>query len=464
MRKPVRYAAIVIGSGQAGGPLAKDLAAAGWKTALVERDHLGGTCVNVGCTPTKTMVASARVAYLARRAADYGVRTGRVTVDLAQVRRRKRDIVKKFGGVTPDQGRKRSHLHVLYGDARFTGPKTIAVTMSTGGVRHLTADKIFINTGARPSLPALPGLGDVDVLDSTSIMELDAVPEHLLVLGGGYIGVEFGQMFRRFGSRVTIVQRGKALLAREDPDVAEAVATILREDGIEVLLGAAVERVARARKAGVELDVRRKGRSRRLAGSHLLVATGRRPNTDGLNLEAAGVATDEHGFVVVDERLKTTARGVYALGDVNGGPAFTHVSYDDYRIIRTNLLERGRATTKGRLVPYVVFMDPELGRVGLSETEARACGIKVRVAKLPMHSVARALERDEPRGFIKVVVDAATDRILGCAVLGIEGGEIMSMLEIAIMGRVPAKVLREAIFAHPTIAESLNNVFDDSKD
>jgi pyruvate/2-oxoglutarate dehydrogenase complex dihydrolipoamide dehydrogenase (E3) component len=309
----------------------------------------------------------------------------------------------------------------------------------------------------------VPGLGDVDVLDSTSIMELDAVPEHLLVMGGGYVGVEFAQMFRRFGSRVTIVQKGKALLAREDPDVAEAVAAILREDGIEVLLGAAVERVARARKGGVELGVRQKGGSRRLAGSHLLVATGRRPNTDGLNLEAAGVATDEHGFVVVDERLKTTARGVYALGDVNGGPAFTHVSYDDYRIIRTNVLERGRATTKGRLVPYTVFMDPELGRVGLSETEARACGIKVRVAKLPMHSVARALERDEPRGFIKVVVDAATDRILGCAVLGIEGGEIMSMLEIAMMGRVPAKVLREAIFAHPTIAEALNNVFDDSK-
>jgi len=459
MRQPVHYAAIVIGSGQAGGPLAADLAAAGWKTALVERDRLGGTCVNVGCTPTKTLVASARVAYLVRRAADYGVSTGRVAVDMVRVRKRKRDIVRSFGGVTPDRGAKKAHLHVLYGEARFTGPKTIEVSMFGGGVRRLTADSIFINTGARPSRPALRGLADVEALDSTSIMELDSVPDHLLVLGGGYIGVEFGQMFRRFGSRVSIVQRADALLAREDPDVADAVVSILREDGVEVLLGAEARSVAPRGKGRIHLSVRQKGRSRRLAGTHLLVATGRQPNTDRLNLGAAGIATDEKGHVVVDERLETRVPGVYALGDVKGGPAFTHVSYDDYRIIRTNLLEGGSSTTKGRLVPYTVYMDPELGRVGLSEAEARERGLEVRIAKLGMDSVARALERDEPRGFIKIIVDRATDQILGCAVLGIEGGEIMSMIQIAMMGRVPSTVLREAIFAHPALAESLNNVF-----
>lgn len=460
MRQPEHYDAIVIGSGQAGGPLAADLANAGWKTALIERQRLGGTCINVGCTPSKTMVASARVAYLARRAADYGVRTGRVAVDMLKVRERKRKIVRRFGGVTPDKARRKAHRHVLYGEASFTAPKSIDVSMAQGGgIRRLTADTIFINTGARPSRTALPGLDDVAALDSTSIMELSALPEHLLVLGGGYIGVEFGHMFRRFGSRVTIIQRSEALLAREDRDVAEAVASVLRADGVNVLLGTEAHRVAQASRARIHLTVRRKKRSRRLTGSHLLVATGREPNTDRLNLAAAGIVADERGYIAVDERLQTSVPGVYALGDVKGGPAFTHISYDDYRIIRTNLLEGGSATTVGRLVPYTVYLDPELGRVGLSETEARARGLRVRVAKMGMDSVARALERDEPRGFIKVVVDAATDQILGCAVLGIEGGELMSMLEIAMLGKVRSTVLREAIFAHPALAEALNNVF-----
>ncbi len=460
MRQPLHFDAIVIGSGQAGGPLAADLARAGWKTALIERYRLGGTCINMGCTPSKTMVASARVAYLARRAPDYGVRTGRVAVDMVKVRERKRKIVQSFGGVTPDKARRKPHRYVFYGEASFTGPKSIEVSLAKrGGLRRLTADTIFINTGARPSRPELPGLERIEALDSTSIMELAALPEHLLVLGGGYIGVEFGHMFRRFGSKVTIIQRGEALLAREDPDVAEAVASVLRTDGVQVLLGTEAQRVSRANKTRVHLTVRQKRRSRKLAGSHLLLATGREPNTDRLNLRAAGIAADEKGYIIVDERLQTSVPGVYALGDVKGGPAFTHVSYDDYRIIRTNLLEGGNATIAGRLVPYTVYMDPELGRVGLSETEARARGLEVRVAKMGMDSVARARERDEPRGFIKVVVDATTDQILGCAVFGIEGGELMSMLEIAMLGRLPSSVLREAIFAHPALAEALNNVF-----
>ena len=458
-----RYDAIVIGSGQGGGPLAGALAGAGWRTALIERVHVGGTCINEGCTPTKTMVASARVAYLARRAADFGVDAGPVGVDMVRVRQRKRDIVQSFrsGGERRLTG---AGVDLLMGGAAFTGPGSVAVELRDGERRTLEAGTIVVNTGARPAEPPLEGLDRVPRLDSTSIMELDAVPERLLVLGGGYVGLEFGQMFRRFGAEVTIVQRGPALLAREDPDVAEAVLGIVREDGIEVLLDANATRVEPSGDGGARLEVEVGGAVRRLSGSHLLVAAGRRPNSDGLGLEEAGIATDGRGFVRVDERLRTNVPGVYAIGDVTGGPAFTHISYDDFRILRANLLEGGDATTRGRLVPYTVFIDPQLGRVGMSEAEARASGRPVRVARLPMSSVARALEVDEPRGFMKAVVDAESDQVLGCAVLGIEGGEIMAILQTAMMGRVPYPVLREAVFAHPTLAESLNNLFNAFED
>jgi pyruvate/2-oxoglutarate dehydrogenase complex dihydrolipoamide dehydrogenase (E3) component len=467
MAQPERFDAIVIGSGQAGGPLAVELARCGRRTALVERDRLGGTCVNRGCTPTKTMVASAKVAWLARRAGDYGVRVGNVAVDLRRVRERKRAIVKAFGGVEPERAKKRPRLTAIHGDAHFTGAHTIEVVGKSGRARALTADWIFVNTGLVPARPPIPGLEQLtalEALDSTSIMELAELPEHLVVLGGGYVGVEFAQMFRRFGSRVTIVQRGEALLGREDPDVADAIARVLRDEEIEILLGASVERVGRSarstRGARLHIAVQQKSRMRRISGSHLLVATGRVPETSSLRLEAAGIATDERGFVRVNPRLETSVPGVWALGDVNGGPAFTHISYDDYRIVCTNLLEGGDASTTGRFVPYTVYMDPELGRVGITETEARARKLDVRIARLPMDEVARALERDETRGFLKIVVDAATDRILGCAALGIEGGELMSMLQIAMLGKVTASTLRETIFAHPTLAEAWNNVFE----
>ena len=285
-------------------------------------------------------------------------------------------------------------------------------------------------------------------------MELDTVPEHLLVLGGGYVGVEFGQMFRRFGSRVTIVHSGVQVLGREDSDVAEQVTGILREDGIEVLLKAKAGRVAHT---GGEIRLTVDGRE--IAGSHLLIATGRTPNSDSLNLATAGVAMDKRGFIPVNGKLETNVAGIYALGDINGGPAFTHISYDDFRILRTNLIDRGNASTEGRLVPYTVYIDPQLGRVGLSEQEARAQKRNFRVARMPMSSVARALEVDETRGFMKAIVDADTDQILGAAVLGIEGGEIMSMLELAMMGKLPYTRLRDGVFAHPTLAESLNNLF-----
>ena len=453
------YDAIVIGSGQAGKPLAGALAGAGMKTALIEKELVGGTCINVGCTPTKTLVASARVAYLARRAADYGVHVGEVRVDPEEVRRRKQSVVERFRNGSQRRLEATNGLDLLFGEAAFDGPRALEVRLKTGEGLRLSADKIFINTGCHPATPAVEGIDRVPALDSSSIMELDVLPEHLLVLGGGYIGLEFGQMFRRFGSRVTIVQRGTHLLAREDPDVADEVAKILREDGVEILLDTQGQQVEKAGDRSIRLTVRTPGGDRTLIGSHFLSAAGRVPNSGRLNLASAEIRTDGAGFIETNERLETSAPGIYALGDVKGGPAFTHISYDDFRIIRTNLLEGGTATTKGRLVPYTVYIDPELGRVGLSETEARAQGRSIRVAGLPMAHVARAIEMSETRGFIKAVVDAETNQILGCAVLGVEGGELMSTLQVAMMGRLPYTAIKEGIFAHPTLAESLNNLF-----
>jgi len=459
MTARTHYDAIVIGSGQAGGPLSTALAQAGWRTAIIECVHVGGTCINEGCTPTKTMVASARVAYLARRAADYGVRTGPVTVDMTVVRKRKRDIVDSFRNGSQKRIESTEGVDLLMGEARFTGSKVLEVHLSNGETRQLSANAFFINAGARPSKPAINGLNSIPTLDSTSIMELDSVPAHLLILGGGYVGLEFGQMFRRFGSAVTIIQRGAHLLAREDDDVADEVARIMREDGIEVLLETTPLHVERTGEGTMQLVLKTPAGERALTGSHLLLAAGRTPNTDWLNLTATGIQTDKHGFIPVNEKLETDVPGIYALGDIKGGPAFTHISYDDFRIIRTNLIEKGNATIHDRLVPYTVFTDPQLGRIGLSESEAHAQGRNIRVAKMPMNYVARALEVDEARGFMKAIVDADTSQILGCAILGIEGGEIMSALEIAMMGKVPYTVLRDAVFAHPTLAESLNNLF-----
>jgi len=459
MAVTTRYDAIIIGAGQSGGPLSTTLAQAGWKTAIIERIHVGGTCINEGCTPTKTMVASARVAYLARRAPDYGVHSGPVTVDMVRVRQRKRDIVDSFRNSSQRSIESTEGVDLLMGEAHFTGPKELEVRLTNGETRQLTADTIFINAGDRPSRPSISGVDSVPTLDSTSIMELDVVPDHLLIIGGGYVGLEFGQMFRRFGSQVTVIQRGAYLLAREDPDVAGEVAKILREDGLEVLLETSPTRVEKAGDGKIQLTVKTPTGERILTGSHLLVAAGRTPNTDWLNLAATGVQVDKKGFIQVNEKLETNVPGIYALGDIKGGPAFTHISYDDFRIIRTNLLENGNATIRDRLVPYTVFIDPQLGRIGLSETEARSKGRNIKIAKMPMNYVARALEVDESRGFMKAIVDADTSQILGAAVLGIEGGEIMAMLEIAMMGKLPYTVLRDGIFAHPTLAESLNNLF-----
>ena len=448
---------IVIGAGQGGDPLARSFAKAGKSVALVERLELGGTCVNRGCTPTKTMAASARVAYLARRAADYGVGTGPVTVDMAKIRERKRDIVKDFREGTEKKIAEIDGLTLIYGEAKFTGPKTVAVAPNGGGgTRTLTAALMVINTGARATVPEIEGLDSVEYLDSTSIMEVGTVPEHLIVLGGSYIALEFGQMFRRFGSQVTILEKSKQLLGHEDPDVAEAMQKILVEDGLGIHTGVNAVRVEKSAEGGVVVTLED---GKTVTGSHLLVAVGRTPNSDGLGLDAAGVAVDDTGLITVSETLETSQPGVYVIGDIKGGPQFTHISYDDFRILEANLLKGGHRTTTDRQIPYTVFTDPQLGRVGMTETEAKKAGKSIKVATLPMAEAARALETDETRGLMKAVVDAGTGQILGAAILGTEGGETMAVLEVAMMGKLPYTALRDATLAHPTWAESLNNLF-----
>jgi len=463
MPPPQHYDAIVIGSGQGGTPLCQALANAGLRTTLIEKTHVGGTCINEGCTPTKTMVASGRVAYLARRGTDYGVHTGALRIAMERVRKRKREIVNLFRSGSERRIAQTKNLDLLYGEASFTGPKSIVVRTAKRGEHHFTADRYFLNAGCRPAIPNIAGLSDVPFLTSTSIMELAKVPPHLLVLGGGYVGLEFAQLFRRLGSKVSILQSAAQLLGHEDKDVAEAVAAILREDGLQIHLNSKVEKVSRSRNR-ITAKFRASGKSRKAEGTHLLVATGRVPNSDTLNLPAAAIATDDRGFIRVNEKLETSAKDIFALGDIKGGPAFTHISYDDFRILRANLLEKGSASTANRLVPYTVFIDPQLGRVGLTEAEARAQNRAIRVAKMPMNYVARALEVDESRGFLKAIVDANTNQILGAAVLGLEGGEIMAQLQIAMMGQLPYTTLRDAVFAHPTLAESLNNLFTKFQD
>lgn len=453
-----KFDVIIIGAGQAGNPLSSAFAEAGKQTALLEEKYVGGTCINYGCTPTKTMVASAEIAYLAHRSEAYGVHLQDVRVDMKQVRQRKEAVVTSFRGGS-EQRIVAAGVNLIYGKAMFTGNKTLEVVTPEGETIVLTAETIIINAGGRPSLPNIAGLREVPYLDSTSIMELEDVPEHLIVIGGGYIALEFGQMFRRFGSQVTILQHSGQLLGREDEDVATAMREILEEDGIEVYLNAKTTVVSQTGDQRIALQVTIPEGEITIKGSHLLAAAGRIPNTDGLGLDKTDVLVDERGFIQVNDRLETNVSGIYAAGDIKGGPAFTHIAYDDFRILKANILEAGNLTTKGRMVPYVLFTDPQLGRIGMSEAEARAAGLEIQVAKIPMSYVARAIETERTRGFMKAVVDVTSKQILGAAVLGMEGGEIMAMLQIAMMGKLPYTALRDAIFAHPTLAEALNTLF-----
>ncbi len=454
---------LIIGSGQAGNPLASAFAAAGRQVVLVERKHLGGTCVNVGCTPTKTMIASGRVAHLARRGDDYGVETGVIGIDMKHVRQRKRDIVEQWRSGSEKTLLGKDNPRVMFGEAAFNGPHEVRVALNDGGEEALSAETIIIDVGERPGKLDLPGADSVEVLDSTSVMELGEVPEHLMVIGGGYVGLEFAQLFRRLGAEVTIIQRGGQLLGREDPDIADAVQEVLEEDGITVLLNASASSVS-GEGGGIALEVEQDGESRTVTGSHLLVAAGRTPNSDSLALDRAGIETDEKGYIPTTDTLETNVPGIYAVGDIRPGPKFTHISYDDFRVLQTNLIDGEHRSIEGRMVPYTVFIDPQLGRIGLTEQQAREQGRSIRVASMPMASVARATETAEPRGVMKAIVDADSDQLLGAAILGIEGGEIASMVQIAMMGGLPYTALRDGIFTHPGLAEGLNSLFASFRD
>jgi len=453
----MRYDAVIIGSGQGGNPLAQKLTDHSLTVALVERAHLGGTCINTGCTPTKTMVACAQVAHYARNAARWGVRTGAVSVDLPWIIDRKAQVVHQFRGGQQRQVDRRENLHLYRGHGRFVAPDCLQV-----GDEMLESPRFFINTGTRPEVPRIEGIDGVDALDNARLMELRELPAHLIVIGGGYIGLEFGQMFRRFGSRVTVVHRGEQLLAREDADVTEELQKVLEAEGIRFLLSSNPTRVAKD-DGRVRLEVQTSQGVETLTGSHLLVATGRRANTDDMGLEKAGVRTDARGFVTVNGRLETNVPGIWALGDVKGGPMFTHISYNDYQILYANLIEGKELTIEDRIVPYAVFTDPQIGRVGMSESEARATGRRLKIGKIPMSNVARAIERDETAGLMKLVVDAETDQVLGAAIVSSEGGELIQTLHTLMLARAPYTLLKKAIYIHPTLAEGFWGLMEEVK-
>jgi pyruvate/2-oxoglutarate dehydrogenase complex dihydrolipoamide dehydrogenase (E3) component len=450
------YDAIVIGTGQSGPSMAKDLARAGKKTAIIERKRFGGTCVNVGCIPTKTLVASARAAHVARRAGDFGiVIDSPIRVDMKRVKARKDAVVRVSNEGVESSLKETPNVTVFEGHGRFEGPHTVRV-----GDELLEGEMIFINTGGRAFIPDMPGLSEVKYLTNSSMMDVDYLPEHLVIVGGSYIGLEFAQMYRRFGSRVTVVEKGERLISRDDHDVSSAVKEIIEGEGIDVRLNAECLSV-RKHGDGVAIHVECDSGSPEIVGSHLLLAVGRRPNTDDLGLEQAGIATDKRGFIVVDDELRTSVSNVWATGDVNGRGAFTHTSYNDYEIVAANLLRNDRRRLSDRITAYALYIDPPLGRAGMTEREVRASGHKALVAKMPMEDVGRAYERSETQGFMKILVDAETKKILGAALLGIEGDEVIhSILDVMYAG-APYTTIQRAMHIHPTVSEMIPSLLED---
>lgn len=452
------YDAIIIGAGQAGTPLAKKLAEAGKKTAIIEKRMVGGTCINDGCTPTKAMVASARLAHQARKAGDLGVLIGEIKVDLIKVKKRKDEIVESFRSSSEKGLKSTEGLDLIFGEAVFTAPKTLTIKLKEGGTEQVSADWIFINTGAKTIIPEIEGLDSIKYLTSTTILDLEEIPDHLVVIGGNYIGLEFGQMFSRFGSKVTVLEKSKRLLSKEDNDIASELTKILEEEGIEILTESETQKFSQ-NGSEITIDLTIKGGKSSLKCSHVLIAVGRSPQTKNIGLDLAGVELDKKGSIIVNDQLETSVSGIYALGDVKGGPAFTHIAYNDYTIVYRNLIKDTNFSTSDRPIPYCMFTDPQLGRVGITENEAKEKGLNYEVAVLPMSLVARGIETGETKGMMKAIVDKNTKEILGAAILAAEGGEIMTILEMAMQGGITYDKIRYCVFAHPTYAESLNNLF-----
>ena len=452
------FDAIIIGSGQAGTPLAKKLATAGMKTALIEKRLIGGTCINDGCTPTKAMIASARMAYTARKSSRLGIHVLNVSVDLPAIVQRKDSIVSKFRNGSLEGLQKVKNLEVIFGNAQFTGVKKLSVLKDDGSEEALSADLIFINTGTSPTIAPIPGLQDIPYFTSTSILALTVVPEHLLIVGGGYVGLEFGQMFNRFGSKVTLLDKNENLLKREDRDIADCLCNILKDEGMTLYANASLKEFQQSGQE-IKAQLTVNGNPLNITCSHVLLAAGRTPQIDFLQLNLTGVDVNEKGFIKVNSQLETSQPGIYALGDVKGGPAFTHISYNDYLVVYKNIVEKAGVTIKDRMVPYCMFTDPQLGRIGITEEEAKKQGINYKIATLNMKNVARGIETGETLGMMKAIVDADTKQILGAAVIGEQGGEVMSVIQMAMMGNITYEQLRDNIFAHPLYAESLNNLF-----
>ncbi len=443
-----QFDAVIIGAGQGGVPLGKELATSGKRTALVEQLFVGGSCVNFGCTPTKTLYSSARVAYLARRAAEFGIQLSGQHTQMADVQRRVAQVVEEFRTSSEESLQSTKRLELIRGHARFTSPRSLDVE----GYGAIGAEQCFIDVGTRARIPDLAGLDSVSWLDNARVLELRELPERLVVLGGGYIGLEFAQMFRRLGSEVAVIESGERLLLNEDEDVQQAVEDMLLEDGIQLHLGQRAASVEPT--ATVMLESGQK-----VAGSHLLLSVGRTPNTDDLGLETAGIERDGKGYIKVDGRLETSAPGVFAFGDCKGGPAFTHISYDDYRILRDNLLRGGDRSTGDRPIPYVMYLDPQLGRVGPTERELRENGTRFKSVRLEADRIARASEMSETRGFIKAAIDPESGHLLSATCFCVEGGEILGMLQIAMMAKMDCRRLQDAVLSHPTLSESLNTLF-----
>jgi pyruvate/2-oxoglutarate dehydrogenase complex dihydrolipoamide dehydrogenase (E3) component len=454
---PTLFDAIIIGTGQAGPPLAGRLTDAGMRVAIIERKRFGGTCVNTGCIPTKSLVASAKAIHMARRAPDYGFRTGPVTVDMPAVKARKDRIVAASSQGVESWLRGMKNCTVYTGHARFESPRTVRV-----GDDVLEAGKIFINVGGRASKPAIPGLDKVSFLTNSGMMAVDFLPPHLLIVGGGYVGLEFGQMYRRFGSEVTVMQRGNCLVSREDPDICDAIRAILEGEGIQVFAPATVEEVA-PRDGQIAVKVSVNGEGREVRGTHLLIATGRVPNTDDLGLDRAGVAMDARGYIQVDDQLRTNVPGIWAMGDCNGRGAFTHTSYNDFEIVAANLLDNDPRRVSDRIPAYNLYIDPPLGRAGMTETEVRQSGRKPLIGTRPMTRVGRAVEKGETQGFLKVVVDAESQLILGASLLGVECDEVIHCLLDVMYAKAPYTVIQRAVHIHPTVSELIPTVLGELK-
>ena len=440
-----KYDSIVIGSGQGGNPLAQQLGKDGERVALIERKDLGGTCINTGCTPTKMYVASAQVAHYARNSTRWGIQSGPVSVDLPAVLKRKDEYVHKSRGSWEKKFENNDKVDLFRGSARFTGPKTLEVDGE-----KITGNRVFIDTGTKSAVPEIEGLADGPYLTNESLLELTELPQHLVVIGAGYIGLEFGQMFRRFGSEVTIIGNAGQVLAHEDEDVADSLQKALEAEGVRFQLNTKVTAVSYEKDSAVSVTDSGGGTHQ---GSHLLLAAGRTPNTPDLGLDNAGIEVDRKGYIRVNDRLETSAENVWALGDVKGGPAFTHISYNDYQIVYGNVYDGRSLRVSDRLIPYAVFTDPQLGRVGMTEKEARASGKKIKTGTVEMTSVARAIERSETAGMMKIIVDADNDAVLGAAILSVEGGETVQILSTLMLAKQPYTLLKGAIYIHPTLAE-----------